>query len=97
VRTANLWKSGPIFSTGTKEAELKGWGAPVEPAAAGEAIERELRGQKAGETGGEFWPRVIHSISRAELAAIHRVHGVHQQVLKSGERFEIPPAARPEG
>jgi hypothetical protein len=37
---ANLWKSGPLFSTGDKEAELRGSRVPVEPAFPGEAIER---------------------------------------------------------
>ena len=38
--TANLWKSDPLFSTGTSEAELRGRGAPVEPAVTGDVNER---------------------------------------------------------
>jgi hypothetical protein len=37
---ANLWKSDLIFSTGISEAELRGQGAPVEPAATGDVNER---------------------------------------------------------
>src|ERR1700676_77859 len=37
---ANMWKSDLIFSTGISEAELRGQGAPVEPAATGDVNER---------------------------------------------------------
>src|SRR5260370_7750251 len=36
--SASLWKSGPLFSTGTKEAELMVRELRVEPAVAGGAI-----------------------------------------------------------
>ena len=36
--SASLWKSGPLFSTGTKEAELMVRELRVEPAVAGSAI-----------------------------------------------------------
>jgi len=36
--SASLWKSGPLFSTGTKEAKLMVRELPVEPAVAGGAI-----------------------------------------------------------
>jgi hypothetical protein len=38
IGTANLWKSGPLFSTGTKEAELMVRELRVEPAVASGAI-----------------------------------------------------------
>jgi hypothetical protein len=31
VGTANLWKSGPLFSTGAENAEPATGGAPIEP------------------------------------------------------------------
>jgi hypothetical protein len=43
VGLANLWKSDPLFSTGFSEAELKGRGAPVEPAVIGDVNERKAR------------------------------------------------------
>ena len=36
--SASLWKSGPLFSTGTKEAKLMVRELRVEPAVAGGAI-----------------------------------------------------------
>jgi len=35
VGTANLWKSGPLFSTGTKEAELMLEGLRLSPRSSG--------------------------------------------------------------
>jgi hypothetical protein len=38
--SASLWKSGPLFSTGTEEAELVSQRASVEPAVVGGATLR---------------------------------------------------------
>jgi hypothetical protein len=43
VGAANLWKSDPFFSTGIRKAELRGRGAPVEPAVTSDVNERTRR------------------------------------------------------
>ncbi len=47
VGTANLWKSGPLFSTGTKEAELMLEGLRLNPPSSGARTWRRCSGEFA--------------------------------------------------
>jgi hypothetical protein len=56
VGTANLWKSGPFFSTGISEAKLMVKGASIEPAVASDAMPGRLRGRNVGKDGMKLAP-----------------------------------------
>jgi hypothetical protein len=56
--SASLWKSGPLFSTGTEEAELMVRELRVEPAVAGGAIAGFRVSDQAGEGEREVGPRL---------------------------------------
>jgi len=79
VGAANLWKSGPFFSTGTNTAELVVMRLRMNLRS---RLMRCLDGF-VGRDGGKrmewSWPQVVHSICRAQPLAFHRKGGVHTQ------------------
>src|SRR5258708_35851348 len=70
--SASLWKSGPLFSTGTKEAELMVRELRVEPAVAGGAIGGGAPGAVTPERGKRgFGPGVPQPLANGEGRRAH--------------------------
>jgi hypothetical protein len=88
VGTASLWKSGPLFSTGTKEAELmheelllnpRSPGARTWGRSSGDGAAVGSRGVDAGLSTG-FTERARHR-STGPWGPIHNVWGGKEQVV----------------
>ena len=69
VGAASLWKSGPLFSTGTKEAELMLEELRLNPRSQAERFKRRYPGQSAATEDSTVDPRL--STGFADGARLH--------------------------